>query len=67
MGTITARKRNDGTIGYMAHVRVMQDSVTYHETKAFDKRLASAVWMKRRERDLAKPRGHLPKRLIGHY
>jgi integrase len=55
MGTITARKRKDGSVGYMARVRVMRDGATYHETETFDRRPAAAAWMKKRERELAKP------------
>jgi len=55
MGTITARKRKDGSVGYMARVRVMRDGANYHETETFDRRPAAAAWMKKRERELAKP------------
>lgn len=55
MGTITARKRKDGSVGYMARVRVMRDGVTYHETDTFDRRPAASAWMKKRERELVKP------------
>lgn len=59
MGTITARKRKDGSVGYRARVRVMRDGMTYHETDTFDRRPAAAAWMKKRERELAKP-GAIP-------
>ncbi|MCQ1853763.1 site-specific integrase [Neorhizobium galegae] len=55
MGTITARKRKDGSLSYMARVRVMRDGATYHETETFDRRPAAVAWMKKRERELAKP------------
>lgn len=55
MGTITARKRKDGSVGYRARVRVMRDGVTYHETETFDRRPPAAAWIKKRERELAKP------------
>lgn len=55
MGTITARKRKDGSVGYRARVRVMRDGQTYHETETFDRRPAATAWMKQRERELAKP------------
>ncbi|CDZ59587.1 site-specific integrase [Neorhizobium galegae] len=55
MGTITARKRKNGSVGYRARLRVMRDGVTYHETETFDRRPAAAAWMKKRERELAKP------------
>lgn len=59
MGTITARKRKDGSVGYRARVRVMREGMTYHETETFDRRPAAAAWMKKRERELARP-GAIP-------
>lgn len=55
MGTITARKRKDGSIGYMARVRVVRDGESYHETETFDRRPAAAAWISKRERELSKP------------
>lgn len=55
MGTITARKRKNGSVSYMARVRVMRDGATYHQTETFDRRPAAVAWMKKRERELAKP------------
>jgi hypothetical protein len=46
MGTITARKRKDGSVGYMARVRIMRDGKTYHETETFDRRPAATAWMR---------------------
>ena len=46
MGTITARERKDGSVGYMARVRVMRDGKTYHETETFDRRPAATAWMR---------------------
>lgn len=54
MGAITARSCKDGSIGYRARVRVMKDGVTYHETEAFDRRPAAAVWLTTRERERSK-------------
>lgn len=59
MGTITTRKRKDGSVGYRARVRVMREGMTYHETETFDRRPAAAAWMKKRERELARP-GAIP-------
>jgi hypothetical protein len=55
MGTITARKRKDDGVAFMARVRVMRDGITYHETETFDRCPAATSWIKKRERELAKP------------
>ncbi len=55
MCTITTRKRKDDSVAFMARVRVMRDGVTYHETETFDRRPAATSWIKKRERELAKP------------
>ncbi len=55
IGATTPRARKDGSVSYMARVRVMRDGATYHETETFDRRPAAAAWMKKRERELAKP------------
>jgi hypothetical protein len=33
----------------------MRDGIAYHETETFDRRPAAALWIKKRERELAKP------------
>ncbi|MDK3073791.1 site-specific integrase [Sedimentitalea sp. JM2-8] len=53
MGTIT--KRKDGSHSYRARVRVMREGSVYHETMTFDRRAAASTWMKKRERELARP------------
>jgi hypothetical protein len=50
MGTITARKRKDGSIAYMARVRVVRDGEAYHETETFDRRPAAAAWISKEQR-----------------
>ena len=55
MGTITARERKDGSVAYLARVRVMRDGITYHETETFDRRPIATSWIKKRERELAVP------------
>ncbi len=55
MGTITARKRKDDSVAFMARARVMGDGVTYHETETFDRRPTATSWIKKRERELTKP------------
>ncbi|AMM86703.1 site-specific integrase [Martelella sp. AD-3] len=55
MGSITTRKRRDGSQSYRARVRVMREGSVYHETKTFDRRPAAAAWIKKREKELARP------------
>jgi hypothetical protein len=56
MGTIVQRKRGDGTIGYMAQVRVKQKGKVVHaETKTFDRKQAASAWVARRETELREP------------
>ena len=55
MGSITTRKRKDGSHSYRARVRVMREGTVYHETKTFDRRPAATTWIKKREKELAKP------------
>ncbi|WP_311276116.1 site-specific integrase [Methylobacterium sp. WCS2018Hpa-22] len=57
MGSITTRKRKDGTSGFTARVRVMQDGRSYHESQTFDRRTAAVAWIKRRETELSSPGG----------
>ena len=56
MGTITTRKRKDGSARYTAQIRIMQQGVTvYQESQTFDRRSTAQVWIKRRETELAEP------------
>jgi integrase len=56
MGTIVQRKRGDGTVGYMAQVRVKQKGKVVHaETKTFDRKQAANAWVARRETELREP------------
>jgi integrase len=56
MGTIVQRKRNDGTVGYMAQVRAKQKGKVVHaETKTFDRKQAANAWIARRETELREP------------
>lgn len=56
MGTITTRKRKDGTARYTAQIRIMQKGVTvYTESQTFDRKATAQAWMKRRETELAEP------------
>ncbi len=56
MGTITSRKRQDGSIGYLARVRIKQSGVVIHaETQTFDRQQAAQAWVKKRETELSAP------------
>lgn len=56
MGTITTRKRANGTAGYTAQVRIKQGGKVVHsEAQTFDRKAAAAAWLKKRETELAQP------------
>lgn len=52
---MTARKRKDGSVAFIARVRVMRGGFAYHETETFDRRPAATSWIKKREHEIAKP------------
>src|SRR5262249_8887132 len=56
MGTIAPRKRQDGTIGYTAKIRLKRAGKIIHtEAQTFDRKPAAAAWLKKREGELAQP------------
>lgn len=56
MGTITTRRRLDGTLAYMARVRIKEGGEVVHkETQTFDREAAAKLWMKKREAELSEP------------
>lgn len=56
MGTITTRKRRDGTKGFTAQIRIKrQGMAAYNESQTFDRKPAAAAWIKRRETELSEP------------
>lgn len=56
MGTITPRKRSDGTTGYTAQIRLKKAGQIIHtESKTFDRQQAASTWLKKRETELAEP------------
>lgn len=56
MGTITARKRSNGTTGYTAQIRIMRDGKFVHtESQTFDRKPAARAWVAKREGELAEP------------
>jgi integrase len=56
MGSITIRKRKDGSARYTAQIRIMQQGETvYQESQTFDRKATAQAWIKRRETELAEP------------
>jgi hypothetical protein len=56
MGTITSRKRRDGTAGFTAQIRLKRDGkIVFTEAQTFDRRPAATAWLKKRETELAAP------------
>ena len=56
MGTITARRRKDGTTGYTAQIRIKRAGVVIHsESETFERKPVAAIWLKKRETELAAP------------
>jgi integrase len=55
MGTITKRRRSDGTIGFTAQIRINRDGRKYTEAQTFDRRPSAVAWLKKRETELAGP------------
>jgi len=56
MGTITERKRKDGSRGYTAQIRIKRDGVIVHsEAQTFERKQAASQWLRKREAQLAEP------------
>lgn len=56
MGTITKRKKRDGTLSYTAQIRIKKGGVTVHtEARTFETRPAARNWMHDREAKLRMP------------
>lgn len=56
MGTISTRKRGDGSAGYTAQIRIKRKGVIVHtEAQTFDRKPAAVAWLKKRETELAQP------------
>lgn len=53
MGSITARRRKNGSTGYTAQIRLKRDGILVHtETETFSSKALARAWMTRREADL---------------
>ena len=58
MATIRTRRRQDGTLTYMAEVRIKKDGRLVHrESKTFPKRRMATEWAAKLEKELGKPTG----------
>lgn len=56
MGTIVARPRKDGTVGYTAQIKIKRGGkFVFSQAQTFDREAAAKAWMKRKEAELAKP------------
>ena len=56
MGTITVRKRRDGSTGYTAQIRIMQKGVTvYQESQMFYRKATAQAWIKGVETEMSVP------------
>lgn len=57
MGTITARKRADGTTSYTAQIRIKKSGKVIHsEAQTFSRRVLAEEWKRRREAELEQVR-----------
>ncbi|NRB18420.1 MAG: hypothetical protein HRU33_12835 [Rhodobacteraceae bacterium] len=50
MAGITARKRKDGSIAFLA--QIIRRNPKYQESRTFDKRKSAEIWAKKREREI---------------
>ena len=56
MGTITQRKRKNGSVGYTAQIRIKREGKLVHqETQTFDRKQAASNWIQRKESELREP------------
>jgi len=56
MGTITSRKKKNGSSSHTAQIRITRGGQTvYQESQTFDRRPAANAWLKKRETELAEP------------
>ncbi|RUT32025.1 integrase [Pseudomonas sp. PAMC 29040] len=54
MGTVTVRKRKDGSTSYTAQIRIMQKDVTvYQESQTFDRNATAQAWIKGVETEMS--------------
>jgi hypothetical protein len=55
MATIRTRQRSDGSVAFLAEIRIKRDGELVHrESRTFDRRAQANTWAKSREKTLAK-------------
>lgn len=56
MGSITPRKKKDGSVSYTAQIRIRRKGeIVYQESETFARKAVATAWMKKREAELAMP------------
>jgi hypothetical protein len=56
MGTITKRKRKDGSTAHCAQILIQRKRrIVHREAETFDREQAAKAWLARRETELAQP------------
>ena len=56
MGTITLRKRQDGSSAYTAQIRITKKGATvYQESQTFERKATAPACLRKRESELATP------------
>lgn len=57
MGTITSRKRADGSLAYTAQIRLMENGTFIHsESQTFSRKVLANEWLRRREYEIEQER-----------
>jgi integrase len=58
MATIRSRQRSDGSVAFLAEIRIKRDGALVHrESRTFDRRTVAKAWAQSREKALAKSDG----------
>ena len=58
MGTISERKRKNGSIAFLAQIVIKRvGQIVHRENKTFDRRRTAEKWLEKHESELAKPDG----------
>ena len=57
MGTITERRRKDGTATFFAQIMRRNAGKPYRESKTFEREKAAKIWIEKREKELDRPGG----------